>query len=70
MEPAKIVTECSGHNLSFRIANFSKKILNSGILVETGETEQVSGHRGGNYYRFDKDAYDRFKQERSFKLEF
>ena len=51
-------------------ANFSKKILNSGILVETGETEQVSGHRGGNYYRFDKDAYDRFKQERSFKLEF
>ncbi len=51
-------------------ANFSKKILKSGILVETGETEQVSGHRGGNYYRFDKAAYDRFKENRSFRLEF
>ena len=51
-------------------ANFSKKILKSGILIETGETEQASGHRGGNYYRFNKEAYDRFKEERSFKLEF
>ena len=51
-------------------ANFSKKILKTGILLETGETEQVSGHRGGKYYRFDKQAYDHFKQNRSFRLEF
>ena len=51
-------------------ANFSKKILKSGILIETGEVEQASGHRGGNYYRFDKEAYDRYKQDRSFRLEF
>lgn len=51
-------------------ANFSKKILKSGILLETGETEQASGHRGGKYYRFDQQAYDRLKQDRSFRLEF
>lgn len=51
-------------------SNFSKKILKSGILIDTGKVESVSGHRGGNYYRFDKEAYDRFKQDRSFKMEF
>lgn len=51
-------------------SNFSKKILKSGFLVDTGEVEAASGHRGGNFYSFNHDAYESFKQDRIINLEF
>lgn len=43
---------------TFDKANFRKKILSMGLLIETGEREQNVSHRPGKLYRFDQERYD------------
>lgn len=50
--------------------NFMKKMQATGILQATGEKEQGCAHRAPDLYRFNKEQYDRLKQDGTMKLEF
>ena len=42
--------------------NFRKKILSMGILEKLDEKEKETSKKGAYYYKFNKDRYDRLKQ--------
>ena len=41
--------------------NFWEKMLSTGILVDTGEKDEVAKHRAGMLYEFNKEQYDAMK---------
>lgn len=57
----------SGQSIDNR--NFRKKILSSGLLVETGEKEKGVAHKPALFYEFNRHAYKKAMKERN-KLEF
>ena len=42
--------------------NFRKKILSMGILEKLDEKEKVTSKKGAYYYKFNKDSYEKLKQ--------
>jgi 8-oxo-dGTP diphosphatase len=49
--------------------NFRKKILSTGLLIETDEIEKDVAHRAARLYRFDEQQYQQLKQKGvSFEL--
>lgn len=50
-----------GHPLDKR--NFRKKILQMGVLADTGEIETDVKHRAAKLFRFDRGAYERLSQK-------
>lgn len=49
--------------------NFRKKILNSGLIAETGEYETNVAHKPAQFYTFNKSAYKKAMKDK-FKLYF
>jgi 8-oxo-dGTP diphosphatase len=43
--------------------NFRKKILSMGILEKLDEKETVTSKKGAYYYKFNKDTYEKLKQD-------
>ncbi len=43
--------------------NFRKKVLATGLLVETGEVQQGVAHRAARLYRFHERGYERFAKK-------
>jgi len=49
--------------------NFRKKLLSTGLLIETDEIEKDVAHRAARLYRFDEQRYTQLKQKGvSFEL--
>jgi 8-oxo-dGTP diphosphatase len=57
-------------DIRFDRRNFQKKMLSTGILVDTGEKDEASKHRAGMLYEFNKEQYDAMKRDGSMRLEF
>ena len=43
--------------------NFRKKVLTTGLLVETDEVQQDVAHRAARLYRFDERKYKRLARD-------
>ena len=43
--------------------NFQRRVMKSGLLIETGRTQSGVGHRPGTLYRFDKNRYNELKNK-------
>ena len=57
-------------DIRFDRRNFQKKMLSTGILVDTGEKDEAAKHRAGMLYEFNKEQYDAMKRDGSMRLEF
>lgn len=43
--------------------NFRRKVLKTGLVVETGDVQQNVPHRAAKFYRFDEEQYRKLEQE-------
>ncbi|MCQ2345487.1 MAG: NUDIX hydrolase [Paludibacteraceae bacterium] len=57
-------------DVHFDRRNFMKKMLSVDILENTGEFEEVHGHRAAAYYSFNMERYRHLKSKSDFHLEF
>jgi len=55
---------------TFERRNFMKKMIATGILDKTDEKEESHRHRAATYYTFNREKYNKYKEEKNFRMEF